>query len=1526
MPLSKEQQQALDRLPPPASLDRITRFLSDLGAQGSEPLGTSGRSAQSLAASLAERAQSYSARQTSGWVAILMDRYQIKVGEIQEFALWFVRRQEIFTRTADLVERAPDPVLARHSAPDQAPDQVLARPPAASPGLMPPDADGPAPGGYSAPSRRMTLRRQAVAAAPAVAPPLSDWAPGFDALDTTGTPDTTDGQTRRRPPGTPARPATAPPRGRRIERGPVPMGADVPPGDAPQQEAPPGEAPPHGQALPGGPDTPPAARRRFQLVPNMVTRPAFVANVGLAGMLAGLSLTPATVMTQDAPFMALATPPMSGAGLMPGAGPMGVPPPYSPLGGIAPPMAPPFVPMGAPPFTPTVVPMVPAAAAPLPSAVWLGMPSTIPSPLAAVPSAPAAGTMNSPMALDAPTPGIASPTPPPVDMNLLPGMSPETLGVQTPPSPRTIGTHPPLPALTRQTLTTELPPNASLQPDASLQSNAPAKPLPPTASSLLPPTVLPMPVVLPQPGAALELPPLLLAPASAAQTPSMPALIGLVAASAAMAAERLRSHQPPATPGEVGATARHNQLPALEPPLLPSGTSQPVSSLLTAAITSTTQSPPAPGLLRLAADTTAPTANGRSQTVPSLQASVEARRFQQADPSRMGSGPRLPIYPLILPSAPSGAQNPTLPAPTLLGLVAGSAALAAVERLGPSQGHTEANDRRVLPIGSSLVPRAASLTPVPLFRGESGPIPPGRTALTGAAHLEATSAQADPFAVTPEMGQLTLISPPLQIASAQAERGGITTAVDWRTLAGGTGPLDEGGMARLKQALPAQASVLYPALPPGSLGQGAVNLPLSLPLIQSLLHKGYGDRATLGNGAREMAIQAADRAASVGGGKPPATPLQARLVPGPRPAGVAPGIFGSPAETAGGAGALAETGKGQAARGGVLDFLGLPVRLAPSLSGRSDLAHETALRGLAQGPVRPQRILRPDQFTPLRNRLFPAFNSMTVEPDRAAWRKAAPSFGLRDARPTTLLSPDARVPVQTPTSPQAPSRSRPPASSPSAAIFAGRHSSAPHAPLLTSTGHKSLAALGYPALPGALHGHGLRVPSGAHPGPDGTQSAFGGAGSVPRRTSYQPFAGHHPLVYPWHRSLAGADQLANTTRGSNPLESGPGHHLPSRTPHHLLSGKSHDFSRVHAAKVVLPAHAERLHTGTRVPHSLPGAHGGNGAAQSLSLPTPSHHSLPQHHRTGSLAGHPLSALSGSSHSPSVFGHVTPHSGVSHFSAGPTHGRTTHGIAPGIGSLLPRHLAAKPRTHSGAFTSSTVPGASIHLGRRPLLSAAGATARTLGHRPAVSGTFTPGSRHSDGYAQPLPVAAHPWGDTSGHTTLHPASPAGVSSGTSFRAPRDYRGGSQGWGGSPSSTLTLPHQTAGLTRLPDSRITTPHAATRGARAGWPVSPLPSGGRRRGAGVAGGFDGPAPVMRLAPARPPRRHGADAAPVIIQRSETTSAAPAPARGHTAQAHAQAPAGPSGATAGEVNALAGEVWSLIKRRLMTEAERRGRA
>ena len=163
MSLSAEQLQALDALPPPASLDRIVRFLSDLGEQGNAPLGASGRSAQAFAASLGGGVPSFSARQVSGWAAILMDRYQIKLGEIQEFALWFVQRQEIFAEVSDQVVQDAPP------APSAAPEMALANPPA--PAVVSPV--DPAPTSMASPAPRLLLQSPPNVAAPSNSAPLA---------------------------------------------------------------------------------------------------------------------------------------------------------------------------------------------------------------------------------------------------------------------------------------------------------------------------------------------------------------------------------------------------------------------------------------------------------------------------------------------------------------------------------------------------------------------------------------------------------------------------------------------------------------------------------------------------------------------------------------------------------------------------------------------------------------------------------------------------------------------------------------------------------------------------------------------------------------------------------------------------------------------------------------------------------------------------------------------------------------------------------------------------------------------------------------------------------------------------------------------------------------------------------------------------------------------------------------------------------------------------------------------------------
>lgn len=66
------------------------------------------------------------------------------------------------------------------------------------------------------------------------------------------------------------------------------------------------------------------------------------------------------------------------------------------------------------------------------------------------------------------------------------------------------------------------------------------------------------------------------------------------------------------------------------------------------------------------------------------------------------------------------------------------------------------------------------------------------------------------------------------------------------------------------------------------------------------------------------------------------------------------------------------------------------------------------MRASIADPTKPH-VVRPEQFAPLKNTMFSAFQSVSAEPDKQAWQKAAPAYGLRDAEPHTLLSPDSRV-------------------------------------------------------------------------------------------------------------------------------------------------------------------------------------------------------------------------------------------------------------------------------------------------------------------------------------------------------------------------------------------------------------------------------------------------------------------------------------------------------------------------------------
>ena len=1359
MSLSAEQLQALDALPPPASLDRIVRFLSDLGEQGNAPLGESGRSAQVFAASLAGGAPSFSARQVSGWAAILMDRYQIKLGEIQEFALWFVQRQEILTETPEQVVLDPPP------APSAAPDMVLANPPA-PPVVV---TSGAAP--------FLTSSLPLAVAPPAALPEDAE----AEAAPTAPTEDRPRRLQKARTGSTP--------RDRRIERRPSAVEAT----DAPRSEGTLGETP-------EGDDPPP--RKSFRLTPRMITRPAFVTNVGLAGMMAGLSLGAAPASALDGPAMMLAVPPMPGMAVppmpgmavppmpgmavppmpgmavppMPGMGAIpGTLPTYGPLGpfsasgspllGLAGASTPPVT--AAPAFMPLVTPM--ALAASPPSAVRLGMPAVQAAPLTAAPFTPAP---------------VMGPAAAPIQTTSLALSSPSVTGLSSPgTASQTLDTLPGVPA---DTLVGALPP----------PSNPPASP--------------PLDLARQQPvGSAAPLP---------LATPAPPAPSG------------------GPDPTWAGQSGRASSAPAL-------------------------------GGLASAGTSSAGTSSASFSTRPSLPGQPK---------SAVPAGtPAWTSPPGATWDSRSGGWKPAVP--SLTGLVAGSAALALAGRLlPPAQAYSGVPEA---PGRFSTTPAfGASLRPQALFgAGLKAAVPSDQAAPPGA--LPASPA-ASLLTITPEMGQMTLQAPPLQIASAQAERGGAAAAVDWQTLAGGAGALDEGGLMRLKGVLPAQAGILYPALPPGSLGAGMVNLPLAGPLVHSLLRKGYGSIPL------SAATRAADLGGAVKGGRPPAAPLRASLVPtAKRPTGAAPGLLGQPDENAGGAGALAEAGRGQSARGGVLDFLGLPVRLAPSLGGRSDLARETTARNAGLGPVRPQRVLRPEQFAPLRSRVFPAFQSMAVEPDRAAWRKAAPALGLRDAGLTTMLAPDARVPVQTLTGPQAPAGPQPAARSrPSAS--ASLPGSLAASRLLS--GHQA---------PGSTPGLG-RPHGGGH-----------AASTTPRLIGQHPT----PPGSLFHRVSEAGPHVPASTRpaspGLHPLS--PDFVTPGLLSEHLPSGSPASIRPLSAAR-------------SRVLPEALGSAGGTTFSKPHSAAAASHQPLGSRHSPWA----PSQVLApGAAHSPSfAMTHVSPGSPAA------PHSMPARAALPGVSSLglrpltVPRFAAAAPhpisdsaapslsafgsRSASPSFASPSFASPSAHgpshawgnglSGGEPL---SGRRAGFVSHRETVpSGA----SRSSGTGGGGLPQSA------SAAFGLHPPLRRGVSGAQAYQGPRTPVL-------LPAPVLAMPTmRLASGGTLPASRLLTPSSPRLGVSA-------PRLGVSGGRSVSGSLAAPAPAMRFAPARAAHRSqaGAAAPPMTIQRAlVSSSAAPARPQERPAAPH---PAVADGAAKSDVNALAGEVWSLLKRRLANEAERRGR-
>lgn len=262
-----------------------------------------------------------------------------------------------------------------------------------------------------------------------------------------------------------------------------------------------------------------------------------------------------------------------------------------------------------------------------------------------------------------------------------------------------------------------------------------------------------------------------------------------------------------------------------------------------------------------------------------------------------------------------------------------------------------------------------------------------------------------PIQSRPENGMMTIFSAPMRVSSPASEAGGAAVEVPIGQLTARSGALDAGALAQLKANLPPGASLMYPALPNNALPPGSANVQVAPSLLGEVLQRAYGPEAA--GQAEHLSQQAV-----AGVGPRPTQPMQASLVPQGRPAGNATSIL----PQSGKSGNLGDAGSGMGARGGALDFLGVPVRVAPSLGGKSELRDEIAARQGMQSNAQPQSS-QPDKFAALRSRMLNGQPSMDVEPDQAKWEQARPAFGMSSGSPLNVLSPEARVKPPTATSP-----------------------------------------------------------------------------------------------------------------------------------------------------------------------------------------------------------------------------------------------------------------------------------------------------------------------------------------------------------------------------------------------------------------------------------------------------------------------------------------------------------------------------
>ncbi|RYG35377.1 hypothetical protein EON81_12910 [bacterium] len=238
-------------------------------------------------------------------------------------------------------------------------------------------------------------------------------------------------------------------------------------------------------------------------------------------------------------------------------------------------------------------------------------------------------------------------------------------------------------------------------------------------------------------------------------------------------------------------------------------------------------------------------------------------------------------------------------------------------------------------------------------------------------------------AADPRYGNLTLVAPPLRIASPKGERAGVAAELDWPQLQRRMTPFGFSEVEQLHAMLPAGTRALYPALPEATLGPSAFNVPLNAKAIESLIVDGFGPLPPAWADSPAMRLPMA-----------PAMPLVARFSP-----------YGTPGDS------LEPEEEHRSAN--TVMFGGIPVSTPPRLTDDHPLAQTAPTRVDLRSA--PSPMVRPWALPTLTQRISPAFGNLRAEPDVPAWSRAPHTAPIGiSAAPSMMSRRDFTTPTYMP--------------------------------------------------------------------------------------------------------------------------------------------------------------------------------------------------------------------------------------------------------------------------------------------------------------------------------------------------------------------------------------------------------------------------------------------------------------------------------------------------------------------------------